>query len=223
MKITLPDDYSEVTVGQFQSLYKLYEKEEDAYVAQRRCIELLANLEEGALQHASWESIESASAKINWLISEPDPFTLKLPLVNTFELQGKRYGFIPDWSKLTVGEYADLETLCRDGMFSVLEKVCACLFREIVEEVGDQYTIRPYTLDKRRHRTMLSLPMNIAVGAIVFFCHIEEELISTTQRYSREMEKGQEMDSIPNGDGSEFSTNWLKAIFYKWMPSKIYI
>ena len=161
MKIILPDDYSEITVGQYKKLWKLYEKEEDAYVAQRRCIELLAKLEEGALKNASWESIEKASGTINWLISEPDPFTLKLPLVRRFRLNDVDYGFIPDWSRLTVGEYA----------------------------------------------------MNIAVAAIVFFCRIEEELISTTQRSLQEMEKAQEMASTKSGGGMASCTSWLKAIF----------
>lgn len=213
MKIILPDDYSEITVGQYKKLWKLYEKEEDAYVAQRKCIELLADLPEGTLKNASWESIEKASGTINWLISEPDPFALKLPLVRRFRLKDVDYGFIPDWSRLTVGEYADLETLCRDGMFEVLEKVCACLFREVAEEKGEGYNIRSYTNSKRRSEAMLDLPMNIAVAAIVFFCRIEEELISTTQRSLQQMEKGQEMASIKSGGGMASSISWLKAIF----------
>ena len=46
MKITIPEDYSEITVGQYKALWKMYERAEDAYTAQRRCIELLAGLKE---------------------------------------------------------------------------------------------------------------------------------------------------------------------------------
>ena len=92
MKITLPDNYSEVTVGQYMELWKMYEKEDDAYLAQRRAIETLAGLEPNALQDASWESIEQSSETLNWLISEPDPFTLKMPLIRRFELKGQQYG-----------------------------------------------------------------------------------------------------------------------------------
>ena len=183
MKITLPDNYSEVTVGQYMELWKMYEKEDDAYLAQRRAIETLAGLEPNALQDASWESIEQSSETLNWLISEPDPFTLKMPLIRRFELKGQQYGFIPDMSLLKVGEYADLETLCGAGVFENLNKLCAILFREVTTEKLDKYEIVSYSMSAERKKAMLELPMNIAVGAVVFFCNTARELAFTTERY----------------------------------------
>ena len=202
MKITIPEDYSEITVGQYKALWKMYEKAEDAYTAQRRCIELLAGLKEGELQNASWESIEVISAKLNWLVDDPDPFALKMPLVNTFELHGIKYGFIPDWTRLTVGEYADLETFCKGGVFDVLEELCAILFREIVAEKNDRYEIKPYDISEKRKAAMLDLPMNIAVGAMVFFSHIEKELATITQRYLSQVEKESQTLFTPSGAGT---------------------
>ncbi len=188
MNITLPDDYSEITVGQYMKLWEMYEKQTDAFTAQRQCIELLAGLEPDSLKNATWESIEQASTNLNWLISEPDPFTLKLPLIRRFELEGKQYGFIPDMSKLTVGEYADLETICKDGVFDVLNKLCSILFREVTSEKLDKYDIKVYDPSKDRDLIMLKLPMNIAVAAVVFFCNIGKELIFTTQHYLTKQE-----------------------------------
>lgn len=202
MKITLPDNYSEVTVGQYMELWKMYEKEDDAYNAQRRAIETLAGLEPNSLQNATWESIEQSSATLNWLISEPDPFTLKMPLVRRFELKGQQYGFIPDMTRLTVGEYADLETMCSSGVFESMNKLCAILFREVTTEKLDKYEIVPYSISPDRKVNMLDLPMNIAVGAIVFFCNTAKELVSTTERYLENAEKSlKAMPSIKNGDG----------------------
>ena len=202
MKISLPNDYSQITVGQYKAIWKMYEREEDAYHAQRRCIELLADLEEGALQNASWESIEVASATLNWLIDDPDPFALKMPLINTFELHDVKYGFIPDWTKLTVGEYADLETFCKQGVFEVLEKLCAIVFRPIVSEKNDRYTIESYQPDEKRSEAMLDLPMNIAVAAMVFFSHIEKELATTMQRYLKKAAKENPTLFMENGVGT---------------------
>ena len=192
MKIILPDNYSEIKVGQYMSLWDMYEKQTDAFVAQRQCIELLAGLKPDSLKNATWESIEQASTNLNWLISEPDPFTLKLPLVRRFELEGKQYGFIPDMSKLTVGEYADLETLCKDGVFDVLNKLCSILFREVTSEKLDKYSIKVYEPNSDRDEAMKNLQMDIAVGAIVFFCNTAKELIFTTERYLQNMETAKE-------------------------------
>tara|TARA_R110000803_G_scaffold108539_1_gene176852 strand:+ start:6632 stop:7282 length:651 start_codon:yes stop_codon:yes gene_type:complete len=216
MKVTLPDDFSEITVGQYMKLWAMYEKENDAYNAQRRCIELLAGLEPNALQDATWDSIERASATLNWLMEDPDPFTRKMPLVRRFELKGQQYGFIPDLSKLTVGEYADLETMCSGGVFKSLEKLCAILFREVIDEKLDKYEIANYRISKERKEAMLDLPMNIAIGAVVFFCNTAKELISTTQHYlEKEKAKVKAMQSTKNGAGSGLSMKWLKAIFLK--------
>jgi hypothetical protein len=174
------------------SLWDMYEKQTDAFVAQRQCIELLAGLKPDSLKNATWESIEQASTNLNWLISEPDPFTLKLPLVRRFELEGKQYGFIPDMSKLTVGEYADLETLCKDGVFDVLNKLCSILFREVTSEKLDKYNIKVYDPSPDREEAMKNLQMDIAVGAVVFFCNTAKELIFTTERYLQNMETAKE-------------------------------
>lgn len=213
MKVTLPDDFSEITVGQYMKLWAMYEKETDAYTAQRRCIELLAGLEHNALQDATWDSIEKASATLNWLMQDPDPFTRKMPLVRRFELKGQQYGFIPDLSKLTVGEYADLETMCSGGVFNSLEKLCAILFREVIDEKLDKYEIVNYRISKDRKEAMLDLPMNIAIGAMVFFCNTAKELISTTQHYLEKDKKVKATQYTKNGAGLVSFMNWLMVIF----------
>ena len=213
MKVTLPDDFSEITVGQYMKLWAMYEKETDAYNAQRRCIEMLSGLEPNSLQDATWDSIERASATLNWLMQDPDPFTRKMPLVRRFELKGQQYGFIPDLSKLTVGEYADLETMCSGGVFKSLEKLCAILFREVIDEKLDKYEIVNYRVSKDRKEAMLDLPMNIAIGAMVFFCNTAKELISTTQHYLEKEKKVKATQYTKNGAGLVSFMTLLKVIF----------
>ncbi len=213
MKVTLPDDFSEITVGQYMELWAMYEKETDAYNAQRRCIEMLSGLEPNSLQDATWDSIERASATLNWLMQDPDPFTRKMPLVRRFELKGQQYGFIPDLSKLTVGEYADLETMCSGGVFKSLEKLCAILFREVIDEKLDKYEIVNYRVSKERKKAMLNLPMNIAIGAMVFFCNTAKELISTTQHYLEKEKKVKATQYTKNGAGLVSFMTLLMVIF----------
>ena len=201
MKITLPDNYSEITVGQYMELWEMYESVQDAHESQRRCIELLSGLEAHSLQEATWDSLQEASEALSWLVKDPDPFTLKMPLIRRFELKGQQYGFIPDMSKLTVGEYADLETLCRGGVFGVLNKLCAILFRQVSKEKMDKYSIIAYAPSEERKEVMKDLPMNIAVAAVVFFCNTGKELILTTELFLEKQAKEAGMRYTTSGAG----------------------
>lgn len=189
MKITLPTDFSEVTVSQYKRLWKVYEHEKEPYEAVRRAIETLCDLDHGALQQAHWGSIEEAAEKIGWLMQEPDVLTLKMPLKQKVKLRGIKYGFVPDWSRLTVGEFADIETYTQQGLFDKLEKILSVLYRPICKEKGDSYEIEKYEVSKRRQEAMLHLPMDVAIGAMVFFCNIERALATTSLPSSNKKKK----------------------------------
>lgn len=205
MKITLPTDFSEVTVTQYKQIWRVYEKETEPYEAVRRAIETLCNLECGALQQAHWGSIEEAAEKIGWLMQEPDVLTLKMPLKQTIKHRGIKYGYIPDWSRLTVGEFADIETYTQQGLFDNLEKILSVLYRPICKEKGDSYEIEKYDVSKRRQEAMLQLPMDVAIGAMVFFCNIEKALATTSQPSLKRKQKKQKKQKrfTAAGDGME--------------------
>ena len=188
MKITIPESYAEVTVGKYKRLWQAYEKEQDGPTAMRRCIEVMADLENGALNDAEYDSLSYAAEKLQWLLNEPDPFTMGKPLVQRVHLEGREYGFIPDWTRLTVAEHADLETMCSNGVFEHLERVMAILYRPIVKEAFGMYEIETYEPDKERSRVMLGMSMEVCVSAVVFFCNTAKDLAITTKRYLREME-----------------------------------
>jgi len=208
MKVTLPSDYSEITIAQYQKVWKVYEKESNAHQAVRRTIECLGNLTEGTLEQAQWKDIESAAEKIHWFLSEPDASLLRTELQNQVTLNNKQYGFIPNWSTLTVGEFADLETYCNQGMFENLHIIMSIVYRPIALTRHDSYEIERYVPSKERKQLMLNLPMDVAIGALVFFCNIEKELVSITQPYSKQKEQmNQQKQLVLNGDGMLPSMN----------------
>ena len=206
--VKLPTKWSEVTVAQYQKLWKVYESETEAYQAVRRSIELLGGLEHGALEQARWQDIESAHATLSWLMSDPDALTMKMPLQNTVNLNGVRYGFIPNWSMVTVGEFADLETHTQAGMFDRMEKVLSILYRPIYLEKGDSYEIELYTVSPDRQKAMLEMPMDVAIGAVLFFCNIEKALVINMEAYLANPKKILNLHrSIRSGVGTQLSMN----------------
>lgn len=206
MKISLPEDYTEISVRQYKELWAEYEKHQDALHAQRRAIEILSGVERNTLADAAWEDIEEASSKMNWLLSEPDPFVSNTKVKHHVKIDSVEYGFIPDWTKLTVGEYADLETMCNQGMFEYLEKIMSVMYRPITKSKNGMYEIERYEPSKDREEAMLKCPMDVVVGAVVFFCDIAEVLSTTMQPYltkdQKLPKKGKRIKYIQNGDGT---------------------
>ncbi len=208
MKVSLPEGYHEITIEQYQNVWKAYEKSTHAHESVRLAIECLAGLEQGALQNAQWHEIEKAGELLAWFISDPDASTLKQPLQNKIKLNGRWYGFIPNWTTLTVGEFADLDTYCNQGMFENLHIIMSILYRPIALERHDSYEIESYVPSKERKAEMLNLKMDVAIGALVFFCNIEKELAITMERSlngKTQMKKPRRFTA--SGDGTPLSTN----------------
>ena len=65
-------------------------------------------------------------------------------LTRIIEIDEVRYGFHPDLDSLTLGEYADIETFVKMDIDKHLPEVMAILYRPIVEEKNEIYTIEPY-------------------------------------------------------------------------------
>lgn len=219
MKIRLPEGWHEITVGQYKRLWAAFEREPEGINAVRRCLEVLSDLREGELIHAEHRDIEKATTKIAWLLDEPDPFTLKADLKQRVTIQGRTFGFIPDWTKLTVAEYADMETYCNKGLFEHLEKMMSVLYRPIVAQEFDMYDVEPYTPNKERQRLMLECPMDVCVSAVVFFCNIQKALATTSLPY---LSKETESKTIRpkrwrrNGGGTKSFIGWPMGILRKW-------
>lgn len=208
MKVSLPEGYHEISIEQYQNVWKAYEKSTNAHESVRLAIECLGGLEQGSLQNAQWHEIEKAGELLAWFISDPDASTMKQPLQNKVKLNGRWYGFIPNWTTLTVGEFADLDTFCNEGMFENLHIIMSILYRPIVLERHDSYEIETYLPSKERKAEMLNLKMDVAIGALVFFCNIEKELAITMQHSLKRMDQMiKPRRFTANGDGTPLSTN----------------
>ena len=82
-------------------------------------------------------------AKIMAKLSEVQAST-NSSLKRLVEIKGVRYGFHPNLDEITLGEYADIETMIKNGLDKNLPELMAILYRPIIEENNDVYTIEAY-------------------------------------------------------------------------------
>lgn len=119
--------------------------------------------------------------------------------LETFELHGTRYGFVPNWDEFTAGEWIDAEQLCED-FWKNAHKVMALLFRPVTRSVGDRYMIEAYTA-KEDPTPFLDMPADQVAGALLFFSTTKNELLTTLESSLIQAAKSQAMTSVKSGGG----------------------
>lgn len=106
-----------------------------------------------------WEEI---SAKMNVVLLL---MTTEYPLVTKFEVEGVRYGFIPNFSEITTGELIDLDNLLISNNF---EGIASILYRPIIkEDKKGKYEVEPYKAYDEK--IFENAPVNFYLGFINFF------------------------------------------------------
>tara|TARA_R110000851_G_scaffold84862_4_gene184799 strand:- start:653 stop:1321 length:669 start_codon:yes stop_codon:yes gene_type:complete len=126
-------------------------------------------------------------------------------------IDGNEYGFHANLDDMTLGEFADIETIIKSGIEQNLPDLMAVLFRPIIERKGEEYTISAYDGDiSARAEEMKKMSAEQVQSALVFFWHFVHELSSSLQSclttpLMKEMEKAVDQNLMKSGDGSESS------------------
>ena len=132
--------------------------------------------------------------------------------LETFELNGTRYGFVPNWDEFTAGEWIDAEQLCGD-FWKNAHKLMALLFRPVTKEWGNRYEIEPYTA-KEDAEAFLDMPADQVAGALLFFSTTKNELLSTLQSSLIQAAMKVATTSGKSGDGTRsFSRSRAMTFF----------
>jgi hypothetical protein len=126
-------------------------------------------------------------------------------------IRGKKFGFHPHLDTMTFGEYLDLNSMM-DDLTNNLPKIMSILYRPVTSEFMHTYTIEEYDSDKHLQYADVfrEVDMVFVNGAMVFFCLLREDMLSTSlksldQQLIHQMEIAQEM--IQEGLVSHSSTD----------------
>jgi hypothetical protein len=99
----------------------------------------------------------------------------------TFIFNGIKYGFIPNLDEITAGEFVDLQKY--EDEFNTrginMYKIMSILYRPIIDEASfNHYKIEEYS--GKLNETFKEMPVDIALGAHVFFCSLGQDLLNYT-------------------------------------------
>ena len=208
VQINVPDSLKDITLEQYQKFEKLNtEENKDSSFLLQKMIEIFCNLNLKDVSNIKYKSVQEITKHLNKV------FDVKTDLTPTFKLGGIEFGFIPVLDDMTLGEYIDLDTYLGD--WENMHKAMNVLYRPITVNNKNRYNIEDY---KESDNTELfkDMPLDIAMGSLVFFWNLNSELLQITLKYlnqeTRKMTLEQRQVLEKNGDGYPLSMDSLKKI-----------
>jgi len=209
MKIQVPTHINDITLEQYQRFALINTEEQDKEFFMFKTIEIFCGVDIALVSKMRLSDAESISNEVLEVLQQNVPFT------NKFELDGVKYGFIPDLQAISLGEFIDLEEgLSKDKDF---HKAASVMFRPIVKEFGELYTIDGYEASTEMHHVMKQAPVGVISAAIVFFYNIANELLKASQDFSsQEKEEAttilEKLNLQRNTGGLTLSTLYAEAM-----------
>ena len=217
MKIQVPTHINDITLEQYQKFALINTEEQDKEFFMFKTIEIFCGVDISLVSKMRLKDAESISNEVIEVLNTNIPFT------NRFELEGVKYGFIPDLQQISLGEFIDLEEGLADS--KNFHKAAAVMFRPIVKEAGELYTIDGYEASTEMHHIMKQAPLGIISAAIVFFYNIVKELQADLEGYSQEKQVEmtttlENLSSRKNTDGLTLSTLYAEAMLQSLKQSQ---
>ena len=140
-------------------------------------------------------------------------FAEETPLIRHFELDGIEFGFVPNLDKISIGEYIDIESNLSG--FKNMHKAMAVLYRPVTKKHKEKYQVEEYTGYSKYSEALKYMPLNAALGAMVFFYRLEKDLLNITLKCLEEEKDNKQIIQAlrrfqVNGDGISQFTDLLE-------------
>ena len=185
MELRLPHRWSDLTLGELQVMMTSENQLERISACTGKSVDKLRTMPQ--------KLIEAAGAHIDQLLTQE---TARFEKV--VEMDGKRFGFVPDWDAFTAGEWIDLENYLED-FWKNAHKVMSVLFREVTYELGEKYEVKKYTA-KEDASIFEEMPADLVSGTLLFFWTTRNELLLDMKSSLLEV-AAKAIQSAKNGDG----------------------
>jgi hypothetical protein len=192
LQITIPTSLSEITLEQYQKFLSIAKDNPDGEFLQHKMVEIFCGIDLKNAAKISYKDVNEITNNLSNL------FTQKYDLKRTFKLGDTEFGFITNLDEITLGEYTDLDKYISN--WDMMHNAMAVLYRPITKSLKDKYQIEEYNGSYTYCDAMKFMPVDVALGAVVFFYNLGNELLKSTIHY---LESNKEFQSIVNNHNLE--------------------
>ena len=218
VKITIPTSLNEITLEQYQRFVSIMENNPESNFVQQKMIEIFCNI--------PLKLVDLIPLKeVNEIIETLDRmFSVDYKLKPIFKLGNTNFGFIPNLDDITLGEFSDLDNYF--GKWDKMHNAMAVLYRPITDKSVDKYLIQDYNGSITYCDVMKQMPLDVVLGAMVFFYSLSNELLISSLNYLEMNPQVQAMidkhNSDLSGDGIALSMLSLKEMLEDLMKYRDY-
>ena len=218
----VPQKLQAIKLKQYQEYLKIQKEnegvEDNGNFLNSKCIQIFCGLTLKESYNLPVKMFDGVLQQIGRCFEEPTP------LIKEFSMTGSNgvevsFGMIPALDEMTFGEYVDLESFISD--WSNMHKAMAVLYRPITFNKNGKYLIEDYDGSDKYWEVMKDAPVNVALGAMVFFYRLGKKLSKYTMDYLQHQQTLQDSksdkDLEKSGDGISQFTHLLEEKYQELM------
>jgi hypothetical protein len=200
-KINVPTKWEDITIKQYNDFIKLFESKKSDRVKSLEGVSIFCKVPVATLKKVYMKDIEKAYSLI---VKMTNTSREEIEMKKHIEFEGKTYSLIPNMSEMSTGEFIDLENYCDENLNNNLHKLMAIMYRPRIGEVDmfGRYEIEGYNPTEEKEHKMLDLSMDIPLGVLDFFFHLEKKLLRDSNNYLEKLKSSKTREQNKK-DGSQ--------------------
>ena len=192
IELTIPTTLNDIKLAQYQKFLSIAKDNEESEFLQQKMVQLFCGIDLKDVAQIRYKDVAEITANINNLFTKENAF------IQRFKMGGVEFGFIPNLDEMSTGEYMDLDTYITD--WDTMHNAMAVLYRPIINKLGNKYQIEEYKGSITYADVMRHAPLDVVLGAMVFFYTLGNDLLKSTINY---LEGNQEVQNILNRHNSQ--------------------
>lgn len=220
ISINIPSSLQDIKLGQYQKYIKdvqhLTEKEEptseEVEFSNLKLLECFCGVSLKEAYKLPMTQFSYIITHINELFNQKNSLHNKFNMIDA-DGNNVTFGFIPKLEDISLGEFVDLEKYIGD--WQQMHKAMAILYRPTKHQKNDFYLIEDYEGSDKYAEVMKDSPIQVALGATVFFYHLGKDLsIHLTDSLQKQLKEDSDFQTHleQNGVGINQYTHSLKEM-----------
>ena len=181
-EVIVPTEWKDITIVQYQRYLQIAKSKRRT--RDDEIISMFCKIDKEFIKKLKLKDKKILVDKVNKFVNSKNETSLE----KRIKFKGKQYGFIPNLSKITTGEFVDIEEYGKD-INKNLHRIMSVLYREIDKASGKLYNVKSYDPDELEIDRFKDLPMSTTLSAIDFFFRLGTNLLEDLNNYSMEVVK----------------------------------